>query len=51
MEKFQKVWEAQEEAKARNEGRVRALLERVSRLEKASWDREGAVEDTGGGEP
>ena len=49
VEQFQKTWEVQEEAKARNEGRVRALLESVTRVEKNTWDREGAVEDTGGG--
>ncbi len=48
MQKFQDHWEAQEEAKDRNEAKVRALLESVDRLEKETWDREGAVEDTGG---
>jgi len=48
MQKFQEHWKAQEEAKARNEARVRALLESVDCLEKETWDKEGAVEDTGG---
>lgn len=48
LEKFQETWEAQEEAKGRNESRVRRLLERVEKLEKESWDRQGAVEDFGG---
>lgn len=48
VEKFRETWEAQEDAKRRNEGRVRQLLGRVKRLEKDSWDRSGAVEDLGG---
>lgn len=47
LERFQETWEAQEEAKRRNESRVRCLLERVETLEKESWDRQGAVEDFG----
>lgn len=47
LEKFQETWEAQEEAKRRNENRVKSLLERVDKLEKDSWDREGAKEDIG----
>jgi len=47
-QRFQEHWKAQEEGKARNEARVRALFESVDRLEKKTWDREGAVEDTGG---
>lgn len=48
MQQFQEHWNAQEEAKARNEAKVRALVESIDRLEKETWDREGAVEDTGG---
>lgn len=48
MQQFQEHWKAQEEAKARNEAKVRALVESIDRLEKETWDREGAVEDTGG---
>ena len=47
VEKFQETWEAQEEAKRRNENRVRSLLERVQKLERDSWDRKGAKEDLG----
>lgn len=49
VEQFQRTFALQEGAKKRNEGRVRELLERVEGLEKKSWDREGAVEDMGGG--
>ena len=47
VEKFQESFLLQEESKKRNEGRVRDLLKRVEKLEKESWDREGAVEDMG----
>ena len=45
---FRKAWELQQAAKIRNEERIRALLESVTRLERNTWNREGAVEDTGG---
>ena len=48
LEKFQETWEAQEETKGRNVGRVRSLLDKVENLEKESWNKEGAVEDLGG---
>jgi hypothetical protein len=48
VEKFQQTFEMQEQAKEKYGQKVRALLERVVRLEKESWDREGAVEDFGG---
>jgi hypothetical protein len=48
VEKFQQTFEMQEQAKEKYGQRVRGLLERVERLEKESWDREGAVEDFGG---
>ncbi|USW59515.1 Putative HotDog domain superfamily protein [Septoria linicola] len=44
---LRRTWELQEEAKRVNSQRVLSLLERVRKLEKASWDREGAVEDMG----
>jgi hypothetical protein len=47
LEKFQQTFEMQEQAKEKYSARVRGLLERVERLEKESWDREGAVEDLG----
>jgi hypothetical protein len=48
LEKFQQTFEMQEQAKEKYSARVTNLLERVERLEKESWDREGAVEDMGG---
>lgn len=50
VEKFRETFALQEEAKARNGRRVGELVGRVKRLEKESWGREGAVEDTGYGE-
>ena len=47
VEKFQETFQLQEEAKERNETKVRDLFHRVKRLEEESWDREGAVEDMG----
>lgn len=47
VEKFQETFELQEEARRRNEGKVRNLLHRVAMLEKQSWNREDAVEDKG----
>lgn len=48
-EVFKETWRLQEEAKAVNSKRVWGLLDRVRLLETESWDREGAVEDMGGG--
>lgn len=45
---FQHTWRAQEAAKAINETRIKDLLIKVEKLEKASWDQEGAQEDLGG---
>lgn len=47
IEKFKQVYELQEQAKHKNNGRVRELLTRVRELEKSSWDRPDAVEDFG----
>jgi hypothetical protein len=47
VEKFQETFEMQEQAKEKYGERVKGLLERVERLEKASWDRVDAVEDFG----
>ena len=47
VEKFQETFQMQEEAKQRNEQRIRDLLERVRGLERESWDRADAVEDVG----
>lgn len=44
---FQRVWEEQEEAKRKSNEMVRDIMERITRLEKTSWDREGAVEKIG----
>ena len=46
---FEETWRLQEEAKTINSKRVWGLLDRVRLLETESWDREGAVEDMGGG--
>lgn len=48
-EVFKETWRLQEEAKTVNSKRVWGLLDRVRLLETESWDREGAVEDMGGG--
>lgn len=47
VETFQKIWEEQEEARSRSNAKVSEILDRVSRLERGSWDREGAVEQIG----
>ena len=47
VDEFRKTFALQEEAKAKNEAKVRDLLHKVERLEKASWDRPDAVEDMG----
>ncbi|XP_014561775.1 hypothetical protein COCVIDRAFT_33382 [Bipolaris victoriae FI3] len=47
IEKFQETFNLQEQAKARNSGRVKGLLDRVRALEKGSWDRPDAKEDFG----
>ena len=47
VEKFQKIFDVQEETKKRNEMRVQGLLQRVERLEKETWDRKDAKEDMG----
>ena len=51
LDAFRETFELQLEARARNTQRRLDLLEKVERLEKQSWDREGAVEDTGGAGP
>ncbi|KAF1839606.1 hypothetical protein BDW02DRAFT_486180 [Decorospora gaudefroyi] len=47
LDKFQETFRLQERAKEKNGERVRGLLDRVTELEKSSWDREGAQEDFG----
>ncbi|KAI9741116.1 MAG: hypothetical protein M1834_002829 [Cirrosporium novae-zelandiae] len=47
VNKFQEVFQWQEEAKQKNSKRVQGLLSRVRALEKASWDRVDAKEDFG----
>ena len=46
---FLETWQLQEKAKQQHRNSIVQLTERVTRLEKESWDREGAVEDMGGG--
>ena len=45
---FRKTFELQEIAKEQNNQHVRALLNGVERLEKATWNRSDAKEDLGG---
>jgi hypothetical protein len=47
VKQFQETFRLQEQAKERNGGRVRSLIDRVRQLEKGSWDRTDAKEDTG----
>lgn len=47
LDAFRKTVSLQENAQRRNEAAIRDLLQRVERLEKASWDRADAVEDMG----
>ena len=47
IDAFQRTWTEQEDAKVRNGERVRTILERVRRLEKGCWDKDGAVEKFG----
>ena len=49
LDMFQQTWKVQEQAKEQAGMRIRTLHQAVERLEKQSWDREGAVEDLGGG--
>ena len=49
LRSFLETWTLQEQAKQRHRNSIRQLIERVTRLERVSWDREGAVEDMGGG--
>ena len=44
---LQETWRLQEEAKRVNSERVQSILDRVANLERASWNREDAVEDMG----
>ena len=45
---LRETWRLQGEAKKVNSARVGGLLGRIEKLEKESWNREGAVEDMGG---
>jgi hypothetical protein len=47
LEQFKSTFEEQVKVKKECGDRVRSLLDRVTALEKESWDREGAVEDFG----
>lgn len=42
-----RIWDEQEEARRKNNRRVIELVERLERLEKGTWDKEGAVEKFG----
>lgn len=47
LDQFQNTWRLQEEEKARWQGKVKEIEERVRELETGSWDRPDAVEDMG----
>lgn len=47
LDVLRETWKLQEEAKRVNSQRVLGILDRVRKLEKESWDREGAVENMG----
>jgi len=47
VEALTRIWDEQEEAIRTSNRRVAKLLERVERLEKGTWDKEGAVEKIG----
>ncbi|KAM3422051.1 hypothetical protein BST61_g2427 [Cercospora zeina] len=47
LDVLRETWKLQEETKRINSERVVALLDRVRKLEKDSWDRKGAVEEMG----
>ena len=49
LRQFRETWEAQKQGETLNKVKIHKLLERVERLEKESWDKDGAVEDLGGG--
>ena len=48
LRSFLETWKLQEQVKQQHRNSIHQLVERVTRLEKESWDREGAVEDMGG---
>ncbi|KAM3070636.1 hypothetical protein ACMFMF_008088 [Clarireedia jacksonii] len=49
VEAFKTAWKEQLESTKRAERKIEWVEERVRDLEKETWDREGAVEDMGGG--
>ena len=51
LEQFKKIFDLQEEAKGRNRQKAQVLLDRITRLEKQTWDRADAKEDFGGQRP
>ncbi|KAL8743347.1 MAG: hypothetical protein Q9190_004288 [Brigantiaea leucoxantha] len=48
LDQFKATWDAQEHTKSKNEFQVEQLVKQVRKLEKESWDKEGAQEDLGG---
>ena len=46
-DQFRSLWQQQNETQREKDGQVAGLLARVERLEKASWNRDDAVEDMG----
>lgn len=51
LDQFQRTFELQEAAKARNGDKMSALLDQVRDLERDSWDRRDAPEDMGSATP
>lgn len=49
MDMFAETWEEQENTRKRVARRIDELEKVVRALERETWDREGAVEDFGGG--
>ena len=47
LDQFQRTYDLQETAKAKNREKINHLLDRVRNLECASWDRPDAKEDLG----
>jgi Thioesterase-like superfamily len=51
LDQFKQTYDLQEQAKSTNQERIQALFERVTLLERESWDRPDAQEDFGSLKP
>jgi hypothetical protein len=47
LEQLEKMFDLQELSKSENSRRIRGILDRVTALERQTWDREDATEDFG----